>query len=184
MVSPRPLETGPDSLAHWMQRYLELAVIGLRSPASVKKIALHLERFCCFFVEAYGHDRLSTCLRRDVYAWQTSLRQQFAPATVNNYLVSLSGFTHWLQTHNPDLFPAGNPTKGVGEVPLPPLEPRTLSDQQVQSLKNVYDRLKLFHRRKGTPKGVHAYARPWRDRAIVFSCSLPAYDGKNWFAWI
>lgn len=78
MTSPGPLETGPDSLAHWMQRYLELAVTSLRPPTSAKKIALQMERFRCFFVEAYGHDRLSTCLRRDVQAWQTSLRQQFA----------------------------------------------------------------------------------------------------------
>lgn len=168
MASPDPLETGPDSLTHWMQRYLELAVIGLRPVASAKKIALHLERFHNFFVEAYDHDRLSACLRRDVHAWQTSLREQYAPATANNHLASLSGFTHWLQTHNPGLFPAGNPTQGVGELPLPPLEPRALSDQQVQSLKNVCDRLELFYRRGGRQEGLHAHARPWRDRAIVF----------------
>ncbi|MBE7550075.1 MAG: hypothetical protein HS126_03230 [Anaerolineales bacterium] len=150
MASPCPFETDPDSLVHWMQRYLDLAVTDLRPAASTKKIVLHLEQFRYFFVETYGDDRLSTCLHHDVQAWQTSLRQQFAPAMVNNYLASLSGFTHWLQTHNPDLFPGSNPTKGVGEVPLPLLEPRTLSNQT------------------GVPNDVHAYARPWRDQAIVF----------------
>ncbi|HEX9596486.1 MAG TPA: site-specific integrase, partial [Anaerolineales bacterium] len=62
-----------------------------------------------------------------------------------------------------------------GELPLPPLEPRTLNNQQIQSLKNLCDRLLPFYRRKGrdwNKPGVeaplHDHARPWRDRAIVF----------------
>jgi hypothetical protein len=82
MTSIHPLETDPDSLAHWIQRYLELAVTDLRTAASAKKIALHLERFQRFFVETYGHDRLSACLRRDVQTWQTNLQQQYAPAQI------------------------------------------------------------------------------------------------------
>ena len=58
----------PDSLAAWATRYLALAVVGVRSPAVTQKIALHLDRFLAFFQECYGHDRVSTCLRRDVLA--------------------------------------------------------------------------------------------------------------------
>jgi len=29
-----------------------------------------------FFSAAYGHERITTCLRRDVVAWQTALRDQ------------------------------------------------------------------------------------------------------------
>lgn len=170
------LESGPDSLAYWMARYQELAVHGLRAPAVVRKIALHLERFQAFFQATYGHDRLSACLRRDVAAWQKALQEQgFAPSTINNHLASLSGFTSWVQSHNPGLFPAGDPAKGIGELPLPPLEPRALSDRQVQSLKNLCDRLESFFRLKGRrwaargePAPAHLHARPWRDRAIVF----------------
>jgi hypothetical protein len=63
-----------------------------------KKIELHLIRFREHFVEAYGHDRASACLRRDVVAWQQELvGQDLAPATVNNHLASLSGCTTWIE---------------------------------------------------------------------------------------
>jgi hypothetical protein len=39
------------------------------------------------------------------------------------------------------LFPKGNPVKGIGELALPPLEPRSLSAAQIKSLKNLCDRL-------------------------------------------
>ena len=66
-------EQVPDSLAAWATRYLALAVVGVRSPAVTQKIALHLDRFVGFFIESYGHDRISACLRRDVLAWQRAL---------------------------------------------------------------------------------------------------------------
>ena len=52
-----------------MQHYQQLAVVGVRSPAVADKIALHLARFCEFFGQIYGHERISTCLKRDVLAW-------------------------------------------------------------------------------------------------------------------
>ena len=107
-----------------MECYLRLAVSGVRSEEVTQKIALHLSRFQDFFRESYGHDRLSTVLRRDVVAWQKQLLSQgLAHATINNHLASLSSFTTWVYTHNADLFPVGDPAKGIGELGLPPLEP-------------------------------------------------------------
>ncbi len=84
----------PDNIAAWIQRYLLLAVTGVRSEAVADKIALHLGRFAAFFNEAYGHDRVSTLLKRDVREWQRSLvAQGLAPSTINNHLASLSAFT-------------------------------------------------------------------------------------------
>lgn len=152
-----------------------MAVAGLRSSAVAGKIGLHLTRFVAFFGAAYGHDRLSTCLRRDVLAWQAALvNRGLAAATINNHLASLSGFSTWVQTQAPMLFPHGNPTKGVGDLGLPPLEPRALTADQVRSLKNLCDRLERFHRLRGrrwqrgsgTPPP-HPRGRPWRHRAIV-----------------
>jgi len=170
-------EETPDSLSDWIERYLALAVSGVRSGAVEEKIALHLRRFAAFFNEAYGHDRISTLLRRDVRGWQRSLvAQGLAPSTINNHLASLSAFTTWVHAHDPHLFPAGDPAKGIGELGLPPLEPRALSAEQLRSLKSVYDRLERFHHKKGrewaergdghTP--VRARGRPVRDRAIVY----------------
>lgn len=165
----------PDSLADWAARYLTLAVIGVRSPAVTQKIALHLDRFVGFFVESYGHDRITTCLKRDVVAWQRSLGDHgLAPATINNSLASLSGFTTWVAAQAPGVFPVGDPAKGIGERGLPALEPQALMPSQVRSLKNVCDRLERFHQKKGarwTGSGLaplKKQSRPLRDRAIIY----------------
>ena len=167
----------PDSLAEWASRYLALAVVGVRSPEVTRKIALHLERFIDFFEDAYGHDRISSCLRRDVVAWQRALIKEegLAPATVNNHLASLSGFTTWVTSHAPQLFPVGDPATRVRELGLPPLEPRALMPVQVRSLKNLCERLERFHRKKGQRwqrvdalAPVKARSRPRRDRALVY----------------
>ena len=166
-----------DSLTAWAERYQALAVRGVRSEEVATKIALHLGRFLAFFADAYGHDRASACLPRDVVSWRRALlKGDLAPATVNNHLASLGGFTSWVAAQAPGLFANGNPTAGVGGLALPPLEPRALSADQVRSLKNLCDRLPRLHERKGRrwaredgePVPTHAHSRPWRDRAIVY----------------
>src|SRR5215210_6952830 len=165
-----------ESLSAWVTQYLTLAVVGVRSEEVADKIVLHLERFDTFFKEGYGHDRVRNVLKRDVLAWQSYLSEQgLAPATVNNHLASLSAFTTWVHAQAPHLFAVGDPAKGVSELGLPPLEPRTLSPEQVRSLKSVCDRLERFHQLRGrrwtkTPQQlrVRATGRPLRDRAIVY----------------
>lgn len=149
--------------------------MGVRSKTVAEKAALHLGRFVEFFEDAYGHDRASAVVRRDVLAWQKSLVDGgLAPSTVNNHLASLSGFTTWVEMLASGLFPAGDPAKGIKELRLPPLEPRAFSEAQVRSLKNVCDRLERFHELKGRDwkergeRVRHARGRPARDRAIVF----------------
>ncbi len=139
-----------EALAAWVTRYLTLAVVGVRSEEVADKIALHLQRFATFYNEAYGHERVRNVLKRDVLAWQRALSDDgLAPATVNNHLASLSGFTTWVHAQAPHLFAVGDPAKGIGELGLPPLEPRTLSPEQVRSLKSVCDRLERFHQLRG-----------------------------------
>ena len=171
------LDETPDSLSAWVGRYLELAVVGVRSETVAEKAALHLGRFVEFFEDAYGHDRVSVVVRRDAQGWQRSLAELgFAPSTVNNHMASLSAFTTWVDAQAPGLFPAGDPAKGIKELRLPPLEPRALSEAQVRSLKNVCDRLERFHelkgrgwKKEGGGSPAHARGRPARDRAIVFA---------------
>lgn len=170
-----PLALLSDRCTDWIAAYLRLTIDGVRSAAITQKIALHLQRFQAFFTQAYGHERLSACVRRDVAAWQRALQEQgLAPATVNNHLASLSGFTTWVHAQAPDLFPTGDPAKGIGEIGLGPLEPRALDAEQVRSLKNLCDRLERFYQYKGRRRGtqsqqaIRTHARPWRDRAIVY----------------
>ncbi|MFI2664108.1 tyrosine-type recombinase/integrase [Micromonospora carbonacea] len=170
--------TVPDSIEDWAGRYLDAAVRGVRSAEVADKIALHLSRFRDHFHAAHGHDRLSAVVHREVVAWRTRLSTDWdagglglAPATVNTHLASLSGFTTWVCTHDPAALPHGNPCAKVGDLPLPPLEPRALTPGQVRTLKNVLDRLPRFHQHKGRRHSaggeLHGHARPLRDPAIV-----------------
>ncbi len=165
----------PDSLGAWIRHYTHFAITGVRSPNVAQKVALHLDRFQQFFIQRYGHERVSLWVRRDVLAWQTALQQTgFAPATVNNHLATLSAFTTWVHAHAPHLFPLGDPVKGVAALSLGPLEPRALSTDQLQSLKSLCDRLPRMHQltgRRWTGRAaapLRAQSRPWRDRAIIF----------------
>src|SRR5437763_10284200 len=63
-----------ESLAAWIALYLQLAVHGVRSAEVTAKIILHLDRFRAFIDQAYGHDRISTVLKRDVVAWREAAR--------------------------------------------------------------------------------------------------------------
>ena len=168
------MDPTPDSLQAWTDRYKTLVVEGVRSPEVAAKIGLHLDRFRGFFVDVYGHERVSTVGRRDVVDWQRGLAEGLAPATVNNHVASLSGFTTWVSAQAPGLFATGNPSTGVAVLPLPPLEPRSLTGAQVRSLKNLCDRLERYSQRKGRRRGrgghprLHGHSRPVRDRAIVF----------------
>ena len=146
----------------------------MRSPEVAAKIDLHLDRFRAFFVDVYGHERISTVGRRDVVDWQRGLAEKLAPATVNNHVASPAGFTTWVSVQEPGLFATGNPSTDVGVLPLPPLEPRSLTPAQVRSLKNLCDRLERYSQHKGRRRGrggppkLHGHSRPVRDRAIVF----------------
>lgn len=170
---PEPI---PDNLSAWMDYYLEVAVQGVRSAAVTEKIRLHLQRFQWFFEQRYGQEHISSWVKRDSLAWQQSLEtQKLAPATINNHMASLSAFGTWIMAHQPQLLSMGDPTKGISELSLAPLEPRSLSEAQVQSLKNLCDRLLPLYRVKGrhwsktqSEIPLRSTSRPWRDRAIVF----------------
>ena len=115
-------------------------------------------------------------MKRDVVAWQKYLQaEELAASTINNHLASLSGFATWVDAQDKTVFVMGDPSKGVSDLPLPPLEPRALTGDQIQSLKNLCDRLLPFYRSKGRKwllsdeeAPLRAKARPWRDRAIIF----------------
>jgi integrase len=180
-VIPLPIDglAGPDSIEAWAGRYLAAAVRGVRSTEVTDKIALHLARFGDHFHHQHGHERLSTVVRREIIGCREYLAGDpdtgglgLAPATVNAHLASLSGFMTWVLAHEPAALPHGNPCAKVADLPLPPLEPRALTEAQIRTLKNVLDRLERFHQHKGHRRRgageLHAHARPLRDRAMVY----------------
>ena len=180
-----PADAG-DSLAAWTQRYLDLAVRGVRSDEVTGKIDRHLQRFTGWLITGLGHDRVSAVTAREVAAWRDHLAAEgrigrdgttaaMAPATVNNHLAHLSALFSWISVHAPaGLLRYGDPTKKVEPLRLPAPQVRALAGAQVRTVKNVLDRIEGFHqlngrRHRGSDKApaVHRHARPLRDRAIV-----------------
>ncbi|MFB4269945.1 tyrosine-type recombinase/integrase [Nonomuraea sp. GTA35] len=183
---PERLDPADDSLPVWTERYLDLAVRGVRSAEVTAKISRHLERFGAWITGGLGHDRLSAVTPREITAWRDHLAAAgnrgrdnmpapMAPATVNNHLAHLSALFTWITAHAPEgLLRHGDPTRKVPLLPLPAPQPRALAAAQVRTVKNVVDRIETFHELKGrrhrgaaTPR-VHAHARPLRDRAIIY----------------
>ncbi len=151
-----------DSVTGWTGAYLAAAVHGVRSTEVAGKVARHLDRFAAFLLDGFGHDRIGTVTGREVALWRDQLSatlvrtlsdgrvMTMAPAIVNNHLAHLSAFFTWTAAHAPaGLLPHGDPTKGVGLLPLPAPEPRALNEAQLRTVKNVLDRLNEFHRLKG-----------------------------------
>jgi integrase len=182
----RGLAEAGDSLAAWTQRYLDLAVRGVRSDEVTGKISRHLGRFTGWLTSGLGHDRVSAVTPREVAAWRDHLAAEgtigrdgtaaaMAPATVNNHLAHLSALFSWITVHAPaGLLRHGDPTKKVEPLPLPAPQVRALAGAQVRTVKNVLDRIEGFHQLNGRRhRGgdevpvVHRHARPLRDRAIV-----------------
>ena len=114
-------------------------------------------------------------MKRDVLAWRVHLgSNDSAASTIKNHLASISGFASWVQSQDQTAFVMGDPTKGIRELPLPPLEPCALDERQIQSLENLCDRLVPFYRSKNRKwllsaeeAPLQAKARPWTDRAMV-----------------
>ncbi len=164
-----------DSLRERIDYYRQMPVARIRSEPVTHKMLLHLDRFQTFFAALYGQENIGSCVKRDVLAWREHLgSNDLATSTVNNHMASLSGFASWVQSQDQTAFVMGDPTKGIRELPLPPLEPRALDEKQIQSLKNLCDRLVPFYRSKNRKwlqsdgdAPLQAKARPWTDRAMV-----------------
>ncbi|MGW7482094.1 hypothetical protein ACWGH8_26260 [Nonomuraea muscovyensis] len=56
---PERLDPADDSLPAWMERYLDLAVRGVRSPEVTAKISRHLERFGALLASSCSRSILS-----------------------------------------------------------------------------------------------------------------------------
>ena len=151
--------------------------MSIRSESVIHKIRFHLARILAFFEERYGQEYLSTVVKRDVIAWREDLPSEgLAASTIISQMAPHPRSASCAQAQDATAFVMGDPTRGIGDLPLPPLEPRALDEDQVQSLKNLCDRLFPFYRLKNRrwlqsdrEAPLQLRARPWRDRAWVFA---------------
>jgi site-specific recombinase XerD len=199
---PEQLDPADDSLPVWTQRYLDLAVRGVCSSEVIATISRHLKRFAAWITGGLGHERLSAVTVREVIAWRDHLAAAgnrgrdgtaapMAAATVNNHLAHLSALFSWITVHAPaGLLRHGEPTKQVAPLPLPAPQPHALAASQVRTVKNIVDRIEVFHelkgrRHRGTAARSHTHARPLRNRAIVYllfgtGCAAPSWSAWTW----
>ncbi|MBV6717246.1 tyrosine-type recombinase/integrase [Paenibacillus chitinolyticus] len=165
-----------DHLEQWLSAYLKTIYEDSQDP---KKIERCLNRFYHFYLERYEHDKVTGIVKRDIQDWLSFLYKPekdggagYAASYVNSHHSALAGFIKWLRAAAPHLMPK-DPMKGIREIMLPDPEPRTLTPQQILSLKNICDRLDRFHAKKDRRRAAKTielkkYARPNRDRAIVY----------------
>src|ERR1035441_8159924 len=90
--------TAGDSLTAWTQRYLDLAVRGVRSAEVTGKIARHLERFAAWLIAGLGHDRVSAVTPREVAATadmvrEVDVRRSFVDPKVQQWDLALALLT-------------------------------------------------------------------------------------------
>lgn len=169
-----------DSLSLWLPKYINyLQEEKDPSNEDIQKTRRLIDRFIEFYHQQYGHDRIATIVRRDIEAWLNHLYSSpaeggkgYAASYVNGHQNALSQMMKWLRIAAPHLIHK-DPTRGIKEIMLPDPEPRTLNPQQILTLKNICDRLDRFHikkdrRRSSDSFELKAYARPLRDRAIVY----------------
>ena len=115
-----------------VQRYLDLAVRGVRSDEVTGKITRHLERFVGWLAAGLGHDRVSAVTPRKVAAWHDHLAEEgnlgrdgtataMAPATVNNPV----GVRRSTLTADGSCSPSQSITN---DLPAPPAASRTNPD--------------------------------------------------------
>lgn len=168
-----------DHLQKWKASYLEEVIREERSHQDYKKVERFLNRFINFIVERYDHDKVSAVVKRDVKDWLDKLYENkdkkgygFAPNYVNNHQSVLTQWLKWIRIKAPGLQNT-DPTKGVRDIFFTEPQGRALTPIQLLSLKNICDRLERFHlktdkRRSRKTTEIKQYARPLRDRAIVY----------------
>ncbi|MFD0884441.1 hypothetical protein ACFQ08_07720 [Streptosporangium algeriense] len=57
----------------WTERWLDLAVRGVRSPEVTAKVGRHLERVHGWVIAGLGHERVSAITAREMAAWRDHL---------------------------------------------------------------------------------------------------------------
>lgn len=117
-----------------VEQYLALLATADRSYATQRAVRSDLTGFCTWWESTHQRSfDLTQVVDRDLRAWKVA-RQQVdgaAPATINRGLSTLRRVCAWAVEQK---LLAENPTKGIDDIPSPPLSPRSLPDQAVDAL--------------------------------------------------
>lgn len=168
-----------DNLQEWKDIYMSEEIYPERPKDSCTKVDRLLQRFINFFLERYGHSKITAVTKRDVEAWLDYLYKDkehgglgFSANYVNDHQTTLSAFFKWLRIKSPHLI-YKDPTYKVRDIHVSEPEGRALTTQQQHSLKNICDRLERFYFKKDRARAagkmiIKESSRPLRNRAIVY----------------
>ena len=169
----------PD-LAVWANLYIKIQVDGIKSSETLRAVRVDLGKFINFFSDYHhsldiNHWLPKTTARFVEYLESMNLR----PKTIQRNLVTLRSFAKWIFSLRKDLFPLGDPTRGIKPPTQEAMRPKCLDDRQIKRVIDAAfhlicqnypdaemirgdDRNELWFQ-----KGHRSMRRPLRDFAII-----------------
>ena len=170
----------PPDLEGWASLYLKLQVEGVKAAETLRAARNDLNKFVDFFIEHHQDADIRKWLPRTTSRFVEHLEQRgLKPKTILRSLVTVRSFAQWTLSVRPDLFPLGDPTKGVKPPTQDALRPKGLTERQVKRILDAAYHLicqaypderlaKLEADREAWYKKAHRrMRRPIRDYAII-----------------
>ncbi len=170
----------PPNLDIWANAYLKSQVEGIKTRQTFRAIRNDLQKFMEFFLDY--HKNL------DIQKWLPRTTQRFVeylqaknqkPQTIKRAIFSVRALGRWIFEVRKDLFPFGEPTKGVKTPIQEALRPKGLDERQVKRLLDAayhlicqnYPDTKITEM-NGSKEAWYRKAhmkmrRPFRDNAIL-----------------
>jgi site-specific recombinase XerD len=126
MMSFPATDSGQDWLAHLRRQG--------RSPHTIRASAQGLRHFTHWYATIYGAPFApAEVMPRDVRDWKASQQtgEKAAPATLNQRLVAVTRFFHWVRTQG---LCRENPAEGMSNLRLSPRQPKALDQTTLRTL--------------------------------------------------
>ncbi len=175
-----PLENLPPELNGWVKIFLSFQVEGVKAPKTFKAMKQDLNRFVGFYLETLPDADIRRWTLRTTTGFIEFLKgEDLKPKTIKRYLASIRTFSKWVRSVRPDLFPFGDPTKGVKGPTQESMRPKGLTNSQVRRFldaayllicqNNPDERVAKVLNKEETwyAKAHRKTRRPFRDYAIL-----------------
>ncbi len=173
-------EALPPNLDIWANVYLKSQIEGVKTLQTFRAIRNDLQKFMDFFRDYHKNLDIRKWLPRTTQRFVEHLQEiNQKPQTIKRAVFSIRALGRWVFGLRKDLFPLGEPTKGVKTPTQEALRPKGLDDRQVKRLLDAAYHLicqcypdEKVTETNGTKEAWYRKAhlkmrRPFRDNAIL-----------------